>query len=69
MYHKWMKHIDVKYHMIRQWVVNDKVIDLVKVSMKKNAADMMTKTILVVKFRVSLNFIKILSKIKWRTGF
>jgi len=34
-----------RYHKIRQWVMDDKVIDLVMVSTKKNPADMMTKTI------------------------
>ena len=62
MYHKRMKHIDVRYHKIRQWVVDDKMIDLVKISMKKNPADMMTKTILLEKFRTSLNFIKVLKR-------
>ena len=60
-YHKRTKHIDMRYHKIRQWVVDDKVIDLVKINMKKNPADMMTKTILV-KFRASLTFIKVLQK-------
>jgi len=36
-----------RYHKIRQWVMDDKVINLVKVSTKMNPADMMTKTILV----------------------
>ena len=58
-YHKQTKLIDVRYHKIRQWVVDDKVINLVKISTKKNLADMMTKTIPVEKFRTSLNFIKI----------
>jgi len=35
----------VRYHKIRQSVMDDKVIDLVKVNTKKNPADMMTKTI------------------------
>ena len=39
-----MKHIDVRYHKIRQWFVDDKVTDFVKINMKKNPADMMTKT-------------------------
>jgi len=43
--HKQMKHIDVKYHKIRQWVVNEKVIDLTKNNTKKNTVDMMTKII------------------------
>ena len=34
------------------------MIDLVKISTKKNPADMMTKTIPVEKFRASLNSIK-----------
>ena len=58
-YHKRTKHIDVRYHKIRQWVMDDKVIDLVKISMKKNPSNMMTKTIPVKKFRASLNFIKV----------
>jgi len=40
--------------------VDDKVIDLVKISTKKNPVDMMTKTILVEKFRAFMNFIKVL---------
>ena len=41
MYHKRTKHINVRYHKICQWVmVDDKVIDLVKISVKKNPADM-----------------------------
>jgi len=42
--------------------VDDKVIDLLKISTKKNPADMMMKTILVEKFRASLNFIKVLQR-------
>ena len=52
----------MRYHKIHQWVVDDKMIDLVKISTKKNSADMMTKTILIEKFRASLNFIKILQR-------
>ena len=44
-YHKQMKHIDVRFYKIRQWVVDDNVIDLVKINTKKNPTDMMTKTI------------------------
>ena len=39
-YHKRTKHIDVRYHKIRQWVVDDRVVDLVKINTKKNPADM-----------------------------
>jgi len=61
-YHKQMKHIDVRYHKIRQWVMDDKVIDLIKISTKKNPTDMMMKTIPMEKFRASLNFIKVLQR-------
>jgi len=61
-YHKRTKHIDVRFHKIRQWVVDDKVINLVKISMKKNSADMMTKTFPVEKFKASLNFINVLQR-------
>ena len=59
MYHKRTKHIDVRRHRIRQWVVHDKAINLVKINTKKNPADMMMKTIPVEKFKASLNFIKV----------
>jgi len=61
-YYKLMKHIAVRYHKIRQWVMDDKVIDLVKISTKKNPVDMMMKTIPVEKFKASLKFIKILQR-------
>jgi len=61
-YHKRMKYIDVRYYKIRQCVMDDKVIDLIKISTKKNPADMMMKTIPVEKFRASLNFIKVLQR-------
>jgi len=57
-----MKHIDVRFHKIRQWVMDGKVIDLIKISTKKNLVDMMMKIIMVEKFRASLNFIKILQR-------
>jgi len=60
-YHKRTKHIDVRYHKIRQRVVDDKVIDLIKISTKKNPADMLRKKILV-KFKASMNFITIFQR-------
>jgi len=62
MYHRRTKHIDIRYHKIRQWVMNDKLIDLVKINMEKIPAYIMMKTITVEKFRASLNFIKILQR-------
>ena len=61
-YHKRTKHIDVRYHKICQWVVDDKVIDLVKTSTEKNLTDMMMKTILMENFKASLNVIKVLQR-------
>ena len=61
MYHKRTKHTDVSITRY-VWVMDDKVIDLVKISTKKNPADIITKIILVEKFRASLNFIKILQR-------
>ena len=43
-YHKRTKHIDVKYHKIHQWVINNKVIDLAKINIKKNLVDMVTRS-------------------------
>jgi len=62
MYHKRIKHLDVRYHMIHHWVVFENVIDLVKINTKKNLADIMIKTTPVEKFRASLNFINVLQK-------
>ena len=62
MYHKRTKHIDARYHKIYQWVTDDKMIDLAKISTKKNLADMMTKIISMENFRASLNFIKVLQR-------
>jgi len=39
MYHKRIKHIDVRFHRIRQWVAVEKIIDFIKISTKKNPAD------------------------------
>ena len=41
-FHAKTKHIDVKYHFIRE-VVDDKQIQLVKVHTKENPADLLTK--------------------------
>ena len=61
-YHKRTKYNDVRYHKIRQKVVDDKVIDLVKISTKLIPADMMIKIITMEKFKASLNFIQVLQR-------
>ena len=60
MHHKRIKPFNMMYHKIYQWIMDDKMIDLVKISTKKNPTDMMTKIIPVEKFRASLSFIRIL---------
>ena len=42
LFHAKTKHIDVKYHFIRE-VIDDKQIQLVKVHTKENPADLLTK--------------------------
>ena len=61
-FHKRTKHIDVRYHRLLQWVSDDKVIFLEKISTKGNPADMMTKTIPGEKFRSYLNFLHVLQR-------
>ena len=61
-YHKQTKHIDIRYRKIRQWVLDEKVIELVKINTKKNLTDMMTKSNPVEKFKASLDFIYVLRK-------
>ena len=53
--------------MIHQWVAAKKVIDLIKISAKKNPTTMMIKTISVEKLRAFLNFINVLQRLgrKW----
>ena len=65
--YKRTKHIDATYHKLRQWVVDDKMIDLVKISAKKNLADMMTKTISVENQSIS-ELHQDSPKVRWKTG-
>ena len=61
-FHKRTKHIDVRYHRLRQWVSDDKVIVLEKINTKGNPGDMMTKTIPVDNFRSSRDFLHVLQQ-------
>ena len=47
-YHSKTKHIDVKYHFVRQ-AISEGGIDLKKVHTKKNCADMFTKLVILEK--------------------
>ena len=60
-FHKRTKHIDIRFHKIREWIEREK-IDLVKIDTKENPADMLTKPIPVEKFKDALNFINVLRR-------
>jgi hypothetical protein len=49
MFHERIKHIDVKYHYIRE-VIAEGRLKIPKISTHDNPADMMTKHVLVAKF-------------------
>ena len=56
MYHERTKHIDVKYHFIRD-VIADKKVLVQKINTKDNPADMFTKALPVYKFKQCLDLI------------
>ena len=58
-FHERTKHIDVRLHFIRDVIVRG-LIEVVKISTKVNPADMLTKVILVSKFKEVLNLLKLL---------
>ena len=58
MYHERTKHIDVKFHFIRDTIVEGKVL-IQKINTKKNSVDMFTKSLPVYKFKQCLNLIGI----------
>ena len=58
MYHERTKHIDVRYHFIRD-VIEEGEIVVVKIPTADNPADMLTKPVLVLKFKHCLGLIGI----------
>lgn len=42
LFHKRTKHIDIKYHFIRNHIINNK-INIIKINTKNNIADVLTK--------------------------
>ena len=60
MYHERTKHIDVRYHFIRD-IVSQGTIVVQKVSTYDNPADMMIKTVSVSKFRHCLDLVGVCS--------
>ena len=51
MFHERTKHIDVKYHYVRDVISQDK-LNVCKISTHDNLADMMTKPVLIAKFEL-----------------
>jgi len=48
-YHVRTKHINVRFHFVRE-ILNEGDIDLIKIHTKKNPADMLTKVVSGMKF-------------------
>ena len=59
-YHARTKHIDVRYHFVRE-ILEEGEIQIQKIPTTENPADMMTKVVTAVKFQHCLNLINILS--------
>lgn len=51
MYHERTKHIDVKFHFIRD-IVEKKIVKVAKISTLKNPADALTKSVASAKFEL-----------------
>jgi hypothetical protein len=58
MFHENTKHIDVKYHYVRDEVAQGK-LKVCKISTHENFADMMTKPVSVAKFELCLSLVGI----------
>ena len=58
MFHERTKHIDVKYHYVRDVVAQDK-LKVCKISTHDNPADMLTKSVPVAKFELSSSLVGI----------
>ena len=56
MYHERTKHIDVKFHFIRDIIVEGKVL-VQKIHTKDNPADMFTKPLPIYKFKQCLDLV------------
>lgn len=60
-HHERTKHIDVKYHYIRD-VISDGTVEVLKISTEKNPADIFTKALVVSKFQAALNLLHVRSE-------
>jgi hypothetical protein len=64
MFHKRTKHIDVKYHYIRE-VITEGRLKVPKISTHDNPTDMITKLIPVAKFELCSSLVRITIEPKW----
>ncbi|GKF64398.1 hypothetical protein Tco_0187846, partial [Tanacetum coccineum] len=55
-FHEWTKHINVRYHFIRE-IVESKEIEVEKIGMKDNATDVFTKVVLGLKFKYCMEIL------------
>jgi hypothetical protein len=60
MYHERTKHIDVRYHFVRE-IISQKQVEVKKVGTADNPADMLTKPVSVAKFKHCLGLVGICS--------
>jgi len=60
-HHERTKHIDVKFHFIREIIADGKV-EVSKISTEKNPADIFTKVLPVNKFQTALDFLRVKSE-------
>ena len=58
MYHERTKHVDVKYHFVRDQVTSG-IVKVQKVSTEDNPADMGTKIVTAAKFKHCLNLLHV----------
>jgi hypothetical protein len=56
MFHKRTKHIDIKYHFVRD-VIEEGKLKVCKISTHDNPADMMTKHVPIAKFKLCSSFV------------
>ena len=64
MFHERTKHIDVKYHFVRDIVAQGK-LKVCKISTHDNPTDMMTKLVPVAKFELCSNLVGLTDQPKW----
>ena len=57
-YHERSKHIDVRYHFVRQ-VISKGIVEIKKIGTADNPADMLTKPIPTMKFNYCSNLISV----------